>query len=54
VAIIRRELLLYPLSEGGQVLNAGAGKGTGNNYAYLLVDEKTKNAAIIDPANPVE
>ncbi|SPN98908.1 probable glyoxylase [Cephalotrichum gorgonifer] len=30
------------------------GKGTGNNYAYLVVDEKTKDAVIIDPAHPAE
>lgn len=30
------------------------GKGSGNNYAYLVVDEQSKDAAIIDPANPPE
>lgn len=30
------------------------GEGTGNNYAYLVTDEKTKDAVIIDPANPSE
>lgn len=29
-------------------------KGTGNNYAYLVIDEKSKDAVIIDPANPPE
>ncbi|KAK3116710.1 Cytoplasmic glyoxalase II [Teratosphaeriaceae sp. CCFEE 6253] len=29
-------------------------EGTGNNYAYLVTDEKTKDAVIIDPANPSE
>ncbi|KAK4919314.1 Cytoplasmic glyoxalase II [Elasticomyces elasticus] len=29
-------------------------EGSGNNYAYLVTDEKTKNAVIIDPANPSE
>ncbi|KAK4983202.1 Cytoplasmic glyoxalase II [Elasticomyces elasticus] len=29
-------------------------EGSGNNYAYLVTDEKTKNAVIIDPANPPE
>lgn len=29
-------------------------EGTGNNYAYLVSDEKTKDAVIIDPANPPE
>lgn len=30
------------------------GTGTSNNYAYLVADEKSKNAVIIDPANPPE
>ncbi|KAF2809001.1 hydroxyacylglutathione hydrolase [Mytilinidion resinicola] len=29
-------------------------EGTGNNYAYLVVDDKTKEAVIIDPAHPPE
>jgi len=28
--------------------------GSGNNYAYLVTDEPTKDAVIIDPANPPE
>ncbi|KAH7318657.1 Las1-like-domain-containing protein [Stachybotrys elegans] len=28
--------------------------GTGNNYSYLVVDDKSKDAVIIDPANPPE
>lgn len=28
--------------------------GTSDNYAYLVVDDKTKDAVIIDPANPPE
>jgi hydroxyacylglutathione hydrolase len=31
-----------------------SGEGTGNNYAYLVTDDKTKQAVIIDPANPSE
>ncbi|RAL67777.1 hypothetical protein DID88_008505 [Monilinia fructigena] len=27
-------------------------EGTSNNYAYLVVDEKSKDAVVIDPANP--
>jgi hydroxyacylglutathione hydrolase len=30
------------------------GTGTGDNYAYLVVDDKSKDAVIIDPANPDE
>ncbi|KAF2466115.1 hydroxyacylglutathione hydrolase [Lindgomyces ingoldianus] len=29
-------------------------EGTGNNYAYLVTDDKSKEAVIIDPANPLE
>jgi len=29
-------------------------EGTGNNYAYLVTDTKTKESTIIDPANPPE
>jgi hydroxyacylglutathione hydrolase len=25
-----------------------------DNYAYVVVDDKSKDAVIIDPANPVE
>ncbi|EFW99799.1 hydroxyacylglutathione hydrolase [Grosmannia clavigera kw1407] len=28
--------------------------GTGDNYAYLLIDDKSKDAVIIDPASPEE
>jgi len=31
-----------------------AGVGSSNNYAYLVSDEATKDAVIIDPANPPE
>lgn len=31
-----------------------SGEGSGNNYAYLVIDDKTKEATIIDPANPPE
>jgi hypothetical protein len=30
------------------------GVGSGNNYAYLVVDEASKDAVIIDPAHPPE
>lgn len=30
------------------------GEGSGNNYAYLVTDDKSKDAVIIDPANPPE
>jgi len=30
------------------------GEGSSDNYAYLVVDEKSKDAVIIDPAHPEE
>lgn len=36
------------------LLNFSQGEGSGNNYAYLVTDDKTKDAVIIDPANPSE
>ncbi|KAM0211620.1 hypothetical protein ACHAQI_005179 [Fusarium lateritium] len=29
-------------------------EGSSNNYAYLIVDDKSKDAVIVDPANPPE
>ena len=31
-----------------------SGVGSSNNYAYLISDDETKDAVIIDPANPPE
>ncbi len=36
------------------MLSTGIGTGSSNNYAYLVVDDKSKDAMIIDPANPPE
>jgi glyoxylase-like metal-dependent hydrolase (beta-lactamase superfamily II) len=30
------------------------GEGSSDNYAYLVIDDKTKDAVIIDPAHPDE
>ncbi|KAM5492675.1 Cytoplasmic glyoxalase II [Microsporum audouinii] len=30
------------------------GTGTGNNYAYLISDDATKDAMVVDPAHPPE
>ncbi|KAL8700295.1 MAG: hypothetical protein Q9224_001032 [Gallowayella concinna] len=37
-----------------EVLFVLKGTGSGNNYAYLVTDESSKDAVIIDPANPPE
>ncbi len=36
------------------VADRGIGEGSGNNYAYLVSDDKTREAVIIDPAHPEE
>lgn len=36
------------------MFSTGIGTGSSNNYAYLVVDDKSKDAVIIDPANPPE
>ncbi|RMZ79813.1 hypothetical protein DV737_g3235, partial [Chaetothyriales sp. CBS 132003] len=43
----KSSLTLFPLG-------SGSGVGSSNNYAYLVSDEKTHDAVIIDPANPPE
>ncbi|KAI1312816.1 Las1-domain-containing protein [Xylaria venustula] len=49
-----------PVEEPNDAANQSAGwkryQGTGksDNYAYLVVDDKTKDAVIVDPANPEE
>jgi len=44
-----------PQSPGG-VADAvdPTGTGKGDNYAYLITDDTTKDAVIVDPANPDE
>jgi glyoxylase-like metal-dependent hydrolase (beta-lactamase superfamily II) len=37
-----------------QWLTLNLGTGTSDNYAYLVIDDKSKDAVIIDPANPDE
>jgi hypothetical protein len=38
----------------GKELTRKPGTGSGNNYAYLVVDDETQDGMIIDPANPPE
>ncbi|BFZ59553.1 Cytoplasmic glyoxalase II [Saitoella coloradoensis] len=35
-----------------KIVNIPMWKGTGDNYAYLVIDDKTRDAAIVDPAEP--
>lgn len=39
---------------GGAITDDECGYKGGDNYAYLVVDDKSKDAVIIDPANPPE
>lgn len=41
-------------SAGADTIYVLAGVGSSNNYAYLVSDDETKDAVIIDPANPPE
>ncbi|KAK8189233.1 hydroxyacylglutathione hydrolase [Phyllosticta capitalensis] len=43
-----------PIARTMHVQSIPMWEGTGNNYAYLVSDDKTKEAVIIDPANPPE
>lgn len=43
-----------PLFSIYELLTEDLGTGSSNNYAYLVVDDKSKDAVIIDPANPDE
>jgi hypothetical protein len=47
--------LIFERAYGSErLLTSQLGVGTSNNYAYLVVDDKSKDAVIIDPANPDE
>lgn len=47
-------MLVVPISVIGTALvDAEHAKGV-DNYAYLVIDDKTKDAMIVDPANPPE
>lgn len=35
-------------------LTCPSGEGSSDNYAYLVVDDRSKEAVIIDPAHPEE
>ncbi|KAK5136916.1 hypothetical protein LTR08_001423 [Meristemomyces frigidus] len=43
-----------PVSRKMHIESIPMWEGSGNNYAYLVTDDKTKDAVIIDPANPSE
>lgn len=40
--------------KSGNLKLISIGEGSSNNYAYLVVDDKSKDAVIVDPANPPE
>ena len=44
-----------PFQQQFLIIPVGAkGVGSSNNYAYLVRDESSKDAVIVDPANPSE
>ncbi|KAL4891278.1 beta-lactamase-like protein [Aspergillus ambiguus] len=42
------------IQKDASLICGSEGTGKGNNYAYLVTDEPTKQSVIIDPANPPE
>ncbi|THZ19195.1 Metallo-hydrolase/oxidoreductase [Aureobasidium pullulans] len=51
---VARQTIRKPFFKPAFELICNAGEGSGNNYAYLVVDDNSKDAVIIDPANPSE
>ncbi|KAL4746105.1 hypothetical protein BDW72DRAFT_185548 [Aspergillus terricola var. indicus] len=49
-----KPILPLPQSRAMHVQSLPMWTGKGNNYAYLVTDEPTKQSVIIDPANPPE
>jgi hypothetical protein len=47
-------MILSILKPDNPFLTEMIGEGSSDNYAYLVVDDKSKDAVIIDPANPEE
>ncbi|RQM07672.1 hypothetical protein DH86_00001701 [Scytalidium sp. 3C] len=44
----------FALSRAMHIQSIPMWTGSGDNYAYLVVDERSKDAVVIDPANPDE
>jgi len=49
-----RSIVTPTLARAMHIQSIPMWEGSGNNYAYLVSDAKTKEAVIIDPANPPE
>ncbi|KAF7552567.1 hypothetical protein G7046_g7364 [Stylonectria norvegica] len=45
---------IFAITRAMHIQSIAMWEGSGNNYAYLVVDDKSKDAVIIDPANPPE
>ncbi|PYH82585.1 glyoxylase [Aspergillus uvarum CBS 121591] len=56
--LVHNQDVLYSLKRSGikamHIQSIPMWTGKGNNYAYLVTDEPTKQSVIIDPANPPE
>ncbi|KAL3423832.1 hydroxyacylglutathione hydrolase [Phlyctema vagabunda] len=49
-----KNLRIPPISRAMHIQSIPMWTGSSDNYAYLVVDDKSKKAVIIDPANPPE
>ncbi|KAL1990798.1 hypothetical protein VTN49DRAFT_5801 [Thermomyces lanuginosus] len=52
--IARRQVYYPAIRRKMHIQSIPMWEGKGNNYAYLVTDEPTKESVIIDPANPPE
>ncbi|PYI14041.1 Metallo-hydrolase/oxidoreductase [Aspergillus violaceofuscus CBS 115571] len=52
--VVHNQDVLYSLKRAMHIQSIPMWTGKGNNYAYLVTDEPTKQSVIIDPANPPE
>ncbi|KAF2995660.1 Cytoplasmic glyoxalase II [Curvularia kusanoi] len=54
VSGLQTDILQLSASRAMHIQSIPMWEGTGNNYAYLVSDDKTREAVIIDPAHPKE
>ncbi|OAP62640.1 hydroxyacylglutathione hydrolase [Fonsecaea erecta] len=52
-ALMGAQFIMYGERED-RIVKCYSGVGSSDNYAYLVTDDETKDAVIIDPANPQE
>ncbi|RMZ76829.1 hypothetical protein DV738_g4757, partial [Chaetothyriales sp. CBS 135597] len=54
IPTVTEKAKVVDLAESQRLLGGGGRVGSSNNYAYLVSDDATHDAVIIDPANPPE